>query len=696
MQIDVMNEAMKASGKFPISENISDNKKASVDPLVSAIPHVSIVSSAIGKPDEPLAEKERKKFEDIIIGASLKEEQYKREIETLLGRLKPLESNKSATAPVTTTSKVIDVSIEKEEQYKREIETLLGRLKLLESNKSATAPVTTTSKVIDISIEKEEQYKHTISTLLANINSLENDKKQLLNASRNSVSNIEVVTEPTPPSNNGLNSTIKSMNIAKEFASLRAQKKKVQEENEKRIKEMETRIDIEVKSKVAEELNKLVKESANIWTQTDMIDSTTVSSSGKHSKEVMGHFSLEDEVSDAVGAMESMEETESSVEGNNASNNLTYGSMRRRSIYGANNSATIGLEKSIALPPGFHLVHVRNKELELCPGVILATTSYHGYNRKMLPKYVVYCYRSDNAAYLKGLKKLPTYVPAPKVANCEAVLIPPIFEVAEGIKLIHGASLGKTNSIELPPDILVIKIEKKGAILPSGLTTVEFSNIIKIPEAMIEIIPSGVIVVQMNTNVLLPVGVEVAPGCTIAETPEDLLLPDNVVLVTLEKGKVLPPFMTALSATPEEEIAITLNTSITSGCTVVKKPSGVMFGLGVEIIHRWHGHPMPSGMTPLPLCEHPKGLHLGGNYELVRLTPRFDFPTTCSPAPGWTFFAKPYGLRLPPNVHLIKYIDERGGGVLPNFMREVTMPDLPYDIRTKIPVSVVAADQWVQ
>ena len=709
-QIDAMNDTIKnMNGAGSTLENhpvvrenhpvVQENhpvvRESSTDLSISCVSAAKDTSVAtlntISLEDASL---EKKKVEDIIIGASVKEEHYKREIERLMQKLNFFENNKIVDTPMssaTSTTSKINVS-DNEEHYKREIERLMHKITLLESVRTIDGPATT-ANIIDISAEKEEQYKHTISALLTNMNSLENDNKELLKLSATKASNSEVATEPIQASNNhGLKTSIQGINIAKEFSSLRAQRKKAQQENENRIKEIEARIDTEVKSKVADELKKMIKESVNIWTQTEIIDATDLSSQNRHSKEIMGHFSLEDEVDQAVDAIESITEADASVDDYNAEKNVNYSYMRRRSIFGANDSGKIGLEQSITLPPGFHLVHVRNKELELCPGVILATTSYHGHDRKTLPKDVIYCYRSGNAAYLKGLKKLPSYIPAPKVPNCEAILIPPIFEVSDGIKLIHGASLGKSNSIELPPDILVIKIEKKGAILPSGLTIVSFSNIIKIPETMIDAIPPDVIVVQMNTNVLLPVGVEVAPGCNIVETPEELILPDNVVLVTLEKGKLLPPFMTALSATPEEEIAITLNTSITSGCTIVKKPTGIMFGLGVEIIHRWHGHPMPFGMAPLPLCEHPKGLHLGGNYELIRLTPRFDFPTTCSPSPGWTFFAKPFGLRLPPHVHLIKYIDDRGGGVLPNFMREVMMPDLPYEVRTKIPVSVIAAE----
>lgn len=91
------------------------------------------------------------------------------------------------------------------------------------------------------------------------------------------------------------------------------------------------------------------------------------------------------------------------------------------------------------------------------------------------------------------------------------------------------------------------------------------------------------------------------------------------------------------------------------GCTILKKPSGIDFGLGVELISRPAGHPMPVGMTPIHLWEYPNNILLTGLVELVRLTPRFDFPPECRFDDEWSFVPRPTGMRFPPNTYLVQY-----------------------------------------
>jgi FtsZ-binding cell division protein ZapB len=148
------------------------------------------------------------------------------------------------------------------------------------------------------------------------------------------------------------------------------------------------------------------------------------------------------------------------------------------------------------------------------------------------------------------------------------------------------------------------------------------------------------------------------------------------------------------------------------GCSILKKPIGIEFPLGVELLNRPAGFPMPEGMIPIPSWLFPKQLRLTGTLELVSLSPRFDFPLECRPAPNWLMFPRPTGLRLPPNVYLVQFEvstglflsiycfimmscllfvkGDRGGGILPSLMRRVPMPDIPYGIN--IPKSVIAIE----
>ena len=95
-----------------------------------------------------------------------------------------------------------------------------------------------------------------------------------------------------------------------------------------------------------------------------------------------------------------------------------------------------------------------------------------------------------------------------------------------------------------------------------------------------------------------------------------------------------------------------LHSKMEDGCTIIKKPLGVEFGLGVELISRQTGCPMPAGMAPIAAHQFPKNLRLSGNLEIVRLTPRFDLPKDCRPAPNWIVLPRPTGVRLPPNTYL--------------------------------------------
>ena len=91
------------------------------------------------------------------------------------------------------------------------------------------------------------------------------------------------------------------------------------------------------------------------------------------------------------------------------------------------------LSQIVVMIIGFRLVKVTDGQLELSPGVFLASyTRLTATERSTLPRGIAYCYRETDAAYVRGLKRVPRYVMGvPKVTNCEAVLFPRVYALNE-------------------------------------------------------------------------------------------------------------------------------------------------------------------------------------------------------------------------------------------------------------------------
>ena len=194
-----------------------------------------------------------------------------------------------------------------------------------------------------------------------------------------------------------------------------------------------------------------------------------------------------------------------------------------------------------ALPPGFQLVRVKEGEVELCPGVILAGASRIPFGID-LPVGVAYCFRKKDAPLLKGIKRLPYHMGGlPEAKGCVPLLLPQSLQLMEGVRLILGAKL-PLNTV-LPPNVMIIQrdpIAIELGIMPRGMTEVQLSTVMKTP-ANFRLNqsskkgnrgekgrPSCLILVQMHTTVSLPVGCDVAPGCEIARNIDDVLLPHGV------------------------------------------------------------------------------------------------------------------------------------------------------------------------
>lgn len=168
---------------------------------------------------------------------------------------------------------------------------------------------------------------------------------------------------------------------------------------------------------------------------------------------------------------------------------------------------------------GFQLVRVNDGQLELCPGVYLASyTRLTVEERALLPRGIAYCFREQDAAYTKGLRRVPRYVlGVPRIPNCEAVLVPRVFSLTEEVSLIMDISL--ETFTELPPDIYVIQAPTN-CVLPDGLSVVTLSSLKEIP-ASIDI-PTGLELVQVQLAIALPSGVMISPECEIMPAPKYL------------------------------------------------------------------------------------------------------------------------------------------------------------------------------
>ncbi len=115
------------------------------------------------------------------------------------------------------------------------------------------------------------------------------------------------------------------------------------------------------------------------------------------------------------------------------------------------------------LPPGFEFVYVSDGEVEMCPGAHLVSPErwpkcpahIEGVEDSMI-KQLIYCTRKGDVPYTKGLKRVPRYLKIPKLKGCDAVTIPTIFELADGINLILGASIAPC--LEIPVGVLVVQV----------------------------------------------------------------------------------------------------------------------------------------------------------------------------------------------------------------------------------------------
>ena len=222
------------------------------------------------------------------------------------------------------------------------------------------------------------------------------------------------------------------------------------------------------------------------------------------------------------------------------------------------------------LPPLFELVQISDGELELCPGVRLASAARNP-GGIVLPPGVAYCYVSPIAPMTKGIRRMPFHLAEsfPPLKGCELLFLPAVLQLTEGVKLVQGAALPPFT--KLPANVLIVQRDAVAAaakILPPGMRSVQLSTLLQAPPefklpSLVKRLTlkatddkqstsaggdgSSLILVQMHTSVRLPGGVEVAPGCEIAENADEESLPHGVQLVRCHDDcEQFPPFMTPL------------------------------------------------------------------------------------------------------------------------------------------------------
>lgn len=317
----------------------------------------------------------------------------------------------------------------------------------------------------------------------------------------------------------------------------------------------------------------------------------------------------------------------------------------------------------------------------------------------VLDTNIRYCVREPGVELNKRLRPAPSYLGAPEIPGCEAILFPVVFPLKQGVNLITGEKCSWGTNFALPEDVIMLQVAESATplleLLPRGLTPVQLSPIIKLSMvlekdiALGNVLPAGHQLVQIvnSAAITLPSGIEIAPGVKFAVTPPDMSLPHNVRMIKKTRKTPLPDFIIPITGVENEEENVIVNLRMNQCCTVVQKPEGVEFSLGMELIRRPQGQPLPTGMSLVPFSAYPAGLadEMDETMELVQLVPRFDYPPDCRMSHHWCILPRPWGMRLPPGVQLMypdrsldPMMSEHELPPLPPYVTPVAMPDLPY------------------
>lgn len=272
--------------------------------------------------------------------------------------------------------------------------------------------------------------------------------------------------------------------------------------------------------------------------------------------------------------------------------------------------------------------------------------------------------------------------------------------------------------VVLPPDVLFLQcpsewgLYPKPEMLPTGVVPVKLSHQIAFHRQLLEEtpLPPGHELVQILFPCVYdhPTGVEIARGVKFVKLSSNYSLPSNIRVIARQSKHIpLPKFILPLKVlsntssptldkpynqnktsnkidglSDSSEFGLQWETSLETGTiTIMPKPNGIVFPLGMELIRRTNAALVPPGMTLVPPIEYPEGLEsLPHDYELVQLTPRYDFPPACKISHAWYIFPRPVGIRLAPGQYLVypdPALEEHMIPPLPSFACVAPTPALP-------------------
>lgn len=396
------------------------------------------------------------------------------------------------------------------------------------------------------------------------------------------------------------------------------------------------------------------------------------------------------------------------------------------------------------LPSGYILANFRDDEFEVAPGLymvlsssvkdILRRQSDHLNPNKALremlraiqhlPANVFYCRGTRDSPEAKALRDADYVLDLPVIDGCIPLVFPTVFQLQQGVNLISGFQfLGQGNEyifsnlktfkgknstdeiVTLPHDLLLLQMADD-LPLPYGIYPVQISNRMVLPpdrddddhlfDRKVQLPVGHELVQVLNCAIDFPVGLEVSPGVKIAATPIDIVLPECVRLVKKDPATPLPDFLVPVKRLDADD-ELNMRPKLRDCCMIVEKPREFFFDLGIEVLYRPPGFPLPPGMRLVPIQDYPEALVLPAHQELVQLEPKFDLPECAKLTPAWYFCPRPFGFHLHPGqflVHPDPLLEEHAVPPLPHYVCMLPMPPLPHGVilpaRTKLIVMIIS------
>jgi hypothetical protein len=328
---------------------------------------------------------------------------------------------------------------------------------------------------------------------------------------------------------------------------------------------------------------------------------------------------------------------------------------------------------------GIQLVRVVRGEFEVCPGIFYAHNVMHDMSKGgyKLPHNTILCRREEDSVARGGIRDVPKWMPLPPLPEeVDAFIVPQLMRLSPGLSWVTKPSMAQ--GLRLPHDILVVVLDGD-VVLPVGLEFVKMSD---------EFVLDGRIKLPLHIKLMRPdegkvdlsVGTVLPGGCKVLALHDyfDLpSLPNNSFLADCRANAELPYGFSAVQTTLQLDKEEVTRKELCAGVVIVRKPEGIRLRPGQEIIRRPAGIHLPHGMSPSTKSEVSLELLAWldvNDCESVQLEARYDFLPGTTIARGISIVARPYGLTLPPHVYLIR---RDSNANLPQGFIATNMPYLP-------------------